>query len=159
MARRVALDHNFPKPVLAGVQRWIKDVEEVEFHFIRDLDPELAELQDHELVYALHDRDLTLLVTHNWKMENDARVLVALHLTRSTLLTLRRAGDDMIFATGVLLRDLVPVLRQDVPKGQVFRARPSRVTPRPAYRLLEQLGQPKGKTAQELIVEHRPAGH
>lgn len=156
MARRVALDHNFPKPVLAGVPQWIK---EVEFHFISDLDPALAELQDHELIYALHGRDLTLLVTHNWKMENDARVLVALHLTRSTLLTLRRAGDDMIFATGVLLRDLVPVLRQEVPKGQVFRVRPSRVTPTPAYQLLDQVGRHEGKTAQQLIDEHRPTGH
>jgi hypothetical protein len=42
-------------------------------------------------------------------MENDVRVVVAVHRTRFTLLTLRKAGDDMVFATGVLLRDVVPV--------------------------------------------------
>ena len=109
MARQVALDHNFPEPVLASVDRWLKDVE---FHHLRHIDPALAELQDHDLIYDLHGRDLSILVTHNWKMENDPRVVVAVHLTKFTLLTLRRAGDDMIFATGVLLRDIVPVLRK-----------------------------------------------
>jgi hypothetical protein len=89
MARPVALDHNFPKPVLASVDRWLK---EVEFHHIRDLDSRLAELQDHELVYELHDRGLQILVTHNWKMENDARVVVAVHLRRFTLLTRARSS-------------------------------------------------------------------
>ena len=41
-----------------------------------------------------------MLVTNNWKMENDARVLVALERTRMSLLTLMKAGDDAIFATG-----------------------------------------------------------
>lgn len=154
MARPVALDHNFPKPVLAGVDRWLK---EVEFHHIRDLDSRLAELQDHELVYELHDRGLRILVTHNWKMENDARVVVAVHLRRFTLLTLRKAGDDMIFATGVLLRDIVPVLRSEVAKGQIFRARPSRIQPRPAYQILHDLARHTGTTADALIDAYRPS--
>lgn len=153
MARSVALDHNFPEPVLAGVDRWLKDVE---FHHLRHLDPRLAELQDHDLIYDLHDRGLPILVTHNWKMENDARVVVAVHLTRFTLLTLRKAGDDMIFATGVLLRDIVPVLRKEVPKGQIFRARPSTIRPRPAYQVLQDLARHSGTTADALIDEHRP---
>jgi hypothetical protein len=153
MARRVALDHNFPEPVLASVDRWLKDVE---FHHLRHVDPGLAELQDHELIYALHDRDLSILVTHNWKMENDARVIVAVHLTRLTLLTLRKGGDDMIFATGVLLRDIVPILRREVPKGQIFEARPSTIRPRPAYQVLQSLARRSGTTADGLIDEHRP---
>ncbi len=43
-----------------------------------------------------------------------------------SLMTLKKAGDDAIFATGVLLRDLIPLLKADVPRGQIFRARPSR---------------------------------
>lgn len=154
MTRQVALDHNFPKPVLASVDRWLK---EVEFHHIRDLDARLSELQDHELVYELHDRGLPLLVTHNWKMENDARVVVAVHLRGFTLLTLRKAGDDMIFATGVLLRDIVPVLRKEVPRGQIFRARPSKLHPRPAFRILQELARHAGTTADALVDEYRPS--
>jgi hypothetical protein len=60
MARQIALDHNFPEPVLANVDRWLKDVE---FHHLRHIDPALAELQDHQLIYDLHDRDLPILVT------------------------------------------------------------------------------------------------
>lgn len=78
MARPVALDHNFPEPVLASVERWLKDVE---FRHLRHIDPRLAELQDHELIYDLHNRGLSILVTHNWKMENDVRVVVAVHLS------------------------------------------------------------------------------
>lgn len=48
MARQIAVDHNFPEPVLASVDRWLKDVE---FHHLRHIDPALAELQDHELIY------------------------------------------------------------------------------------------------------------
>lgn len=153
MARQVALDHNFPEPVLASVDRWLKDVE---FHHLRHIDPALAELQDHELIYDLHGRDLSILVTHNWKMENDARVVVAVHRTRFTLLTLRKAGDDMIFATGVLLRDVVPVLRREVPRGQIFQARPSTIRPRPAYQVLQGLARRAGTTVEALMDEHRP---
>lgn len=153
MARSVALDHNFPEPVLASVGRWLRGVE---FHHLRNIDQRLAELQDHELIYDLHDRGLSILVTHNWKMENDARVVVAVHRTRFTLLTLRRAGDDMIFATGVLLRDIVPVLRKEVPRGQIFQATPSTIRPRPAYQVLQGLARRTGTTADALISEHRP---
>jgi hypothetical protein len=136
------------------VDRWVK---EVEFHHIRDLDSRLAELQDHDLVYELHARGLPILVTHNWKMENDARVVVAVHLRRFTLLTLRKAGDDMIFATGVLLRDVVPVLQKEVPRGQIFRARPSKIQPRPAYQILQALARRSETTADALVKEHGPS--
>lgn len=152
MARQVALDHNFPEPVLASVDRWLKDVE---FHHLRHIDPAVAELQDHELIYDLHDRDLSILVTHNWKMQNDPRVVVAVHLTKFTLLTLRRSGDDMIFATGVLLRDIVPVLRKEVPKSQVFKAKPSHIRPEPAYTILQDLARHDNTTADALIDLHR----
>lgn len=151
MASPVALDHNFSEPVLASVSRWLKDVE---FHHLRHIDPRLAELQDHELIYDLDDRDLPILVTHNWKMENDPRVVVAVHLTKFTLLTLRRAGDDMIFATGVLLRDIVPVLRKEVPKGQIFKAKRSQIRPRPAYMVLQDLARHANTTADALIELH-----
>ncbi len=68
-------------------------------------------------------------------------------------MTMKKAGDDAIFATGVLLRDLVPLLRADLPRGQIFRASPSRVQPRRARELLEELASRLGVGVDELIRE------
>ncbi len=150
MARPVALDHNFPEPILRCVDPWIP---EVDFSWVRDIDPSLADVDDHILLYELHDRGYSVVVTNNWRMEKDARVLVAVERTRMSLMTMRKAGDDAIFATGVLLRDLVPLLRADLPRGQIFRASPSRVQPRRARELLEELASRLGVGVDDLIRE------
>lgn len=150
MARPVALDHNFPEPILRCVDPWIP---EVDFWWVREIDPSLVDVDDHVLLYELHDRGYSVVVTNNWRMENDARVLVALERTRMSLMTMKKAGDDAIFATGVLLRDLVPLLKADVPRGQIFRASPSRVQPRRARDLLEALAHRLGEDVNDLIRE------
>lgn len=123
----VALDHNFPEPLLRSISRWLP---EVEFHWIKDLDGRLNELEDHELIYELYRRGFPVMVTNNHKMLDDPRVLVAIEQTRVTVAAIERAGDDPIFATGVLLRDLRDVIERNVGKGQYYRLRPSRVSPR-----------------------------
>lgn len=71
MARPVALDHNFPEPILRCVNRYIP---EVDFSWVRDIDPSLLRVDDHALLYELRDRGYSIVVTNNWKMENDVRV-------------------------------------------------------------------------------------
>lgn len=148
MARPVALDHNFPEPILRCVDPWIP---EVDFAWVRDIDPSLEDAEDHELIYELRARDYPVMVTNNWKMENDPRVLVAVEQTRLSLLTLKKAGDDAIFATGVLLRDLVPLLKSEVARGQIFRASPSKVRPRRARELLGRFAEDRGVEVEEFI--------
>lgn len=146
MPRPVALDHNFPEPILDCVRPWLP---EVDLAWVRSIGPGLGDVDDHELLYALRERGYPVLVTNNWKM--DARVLVALERTRMSVLTLRKAGDDAIFATGVLLRDLVPLLRTQAPRGQIFRASPSRIQPRRARALLERVAEQQGTSAEQLL--------
>jgi transposase len=153
MPRPVALDHNFPEPILACVTPWLP---EVELAWVRSIGPGLGDVEDHELIYALREHGYPVLVTNNWKMENDARVLVALERTRMSLLTLKKAGDDAIFATGVLLRDLVPLLSTHVPRGQIFRASPSRIQPRRALALLERVAEQQGTSAEQLLRDLSP---
>jgi hypothetical protein len=148
MARPVALDHNFPEPLLRCITPWVPGVE---FAWVRDIDAGLAAVDDHELIYELRDRGFTVVVTNNWKMENDVRVLVAVEQTRSSLLTLKKAGDDAIFATGVLLRDLLPLLKAEVPRGQVFRASPSKIVPRRARQLMGRFADAHGTDIDGLI--------
>lgn len=135
----VALDHNFPEPLLRGVARWLP---EFSFSWIKDLPPgDLNELEDHDLVYELHQRAFPMMVTNNHKMLDDKRVLVAIEQTRLTVVAIEGAGDDPVFATGVLLRDLRDVLKANTPQGMYVRIKPSRVTlKRARKRLTDELG-------------------
>ena len=100
----VALDHNFPEPLLRDVAIWLP---EFAFHWIKDLPPDdLNELEDHDLIYELHRRAFPLMVTNNHKMLDDRWVLVGIEQARLTVVAIEGAGDDPVFATGVLLRDL-----------------------------------------------------
>lgn len=135
--RPVALDHNFPEPILRSVAEWL---EELDFHWVKHLpDGDLNELEEHDLIYELARRNFPVMVTNNHKMLDDRRVLVAIEQTRLTVVAIEKAGDDPIFATGVLLRDLVNVVKQDPPKGIYYRIRPSRVRASRARRRLEEL--------------------
>ncbi len=145
----VALDHNFPEPPLRDVARWLP---EFDFRWIKDLPPHgLNELEDHDLIYELHRRAFPVMVTNNYKMLDDRRVLVAIELTRVTVVAIEGAGDDPIFATGVLLRDLRDVLKGNAPSGMYVRIRPARVRLRRARsRLTEDLGAEWDEVAAEL---------
>ncbi len=61
----VALDHNFPEPLLRDVARWMP---EFAFHWIKNLPPhDLNRLEDHDLVYELHRRAFPVMATNNHK--------------------------------------------------------------------------------------------
>jgi hypothetical protein len=111
-------------------------------------------LDDHDLIYEVRRAGFSVMVTGNYKMINDGRVLVAVLQTRLCLLTMERAGDDAVFATGVLLRDLVPVLRAQVAKGQIYRLRPQRPRALSARSLLEQVATAGGTTTEAMLSKH-----
>lgn len=135
--RPIALDHNFPKPIVQAVARWLP---ELAFHWIKDLSGDLNLLEDHDLVYELQRRRFPIMVTNNHRMLDDERVLVAIEQTRLTVVAIERAGDDPVLATGVLLRDLPRVLASDHNKGLYFRVRPTSPRPKRARDRLLELG-------------------
>jgi hypothetical protein len=105
------------------------------------------------------------MVTNNHKMLNDLRVLVAIELTRLTVVAIEGAGDDPVFATGVLLRDLRDVLKANIPRGMYVRIRPSRVKlKRARARLTDELGtdwtEAKGDLGRPFVDRQPyPPGH
>ena len=112
----VALDHSFPEPLLRDVAGWMP---EFAFHWIKNLPPhDLNRLEDHDLVDELHRRAFPVMATNNHKMLDDQRVLVAIEQTRLTVVAIEGAGDDPVFATGVLLRDLRDILKGNAPQGR-----------------------------------------
>lgn len=159
--RPVALDHNFPETILRSVERFLP---ELALHWIRDLPGSLNEFEDHDLIYELHRRGFPVMVTNNHKMLDDRRVLVAIELTRVTVVALEGSGDDPVFATGVLLRDLHDVISRNTPQGLYYRIRPSRVSPSRARERLERLGEDWEQVKDQIGRPYHdrtpyPAGH
>lgn len=137
-ARPIALDHNFPEPILRAIA---EHMPEFAFYWVKDLPPgDLNDLEDHDLIYELHRRGFPVMVTNNYKMLDDRRVLVAIAQTRLTVVALRGAGDDPIFATGVVLRDLRDILKANTRHGMYVLVRPSRVRLERAQARLTDLG-------------------
>lgn len=154
--RRVALDHNFPRNILDTLERFIPEVSLVPIRTIgQEIDVELAELEDHDLVYELARQRWPIMVTANYKMLLDASVLVALHDTKLTLFSIEGVGDDPVLATGALLRDLLPAIRKLSAKGQVFRSRPTAPAPTSPLDLLANLAGRQDRDVQQLLDQHR----
>lgn len=57
--RPVALDHNFPEPVLKQVLRFMS---EVAFHWIREIGTHFSDMDDHDLVYELHRAGFSVML-------------------------------------------------------------------------------------------------
>lgn len=151
--RPVVVDHNFPRPIVEHLAAFGL-FPDVEFHFTRDVDEDLAEWDDHELIIELHRRGFSLFLTGDHKMLRNAAVLVAIEQTRMTVLAVRSSAHDMVLSTGVLLRDLMPVISQDYSKGLIYEAHPSRIEPK---RSLERLREvvPEGASMHDVMQEHR----
>jgi hypothetical protein len=147
--RPVALDHNFPETIVRAVMPYMP---EVRFRWVREIDERLPDLDDHDLVYELHRVGFSVMVSDDYKLRSDPRVLVAVEQTRMTLLTIEGAGDDPILATGVLLRDLMPVLRGDIPKGMIYKIKPTTLRGVRARKLADELED--GKTYEDHQHEH-----
>jgi hypothetical protein len=91
---RLALDQNFPKPLLEDLQRWLPT--EVEVVHITDIDSRLSPLSDRELIIALRQLGFDGLVTNNWRMLNIDSEIAAIIATNSVVVAMKKMGDDAI---------------------------------------------------------------
>jgi hypothetical protein len=100
-----ALDQNFPQPIVDALDAFIPEAELVP---VRSVDPLLAELDDWELLLALHHhaRPWDGLVTTDSGMLNLPREMAVLRQTNLTLVVAHDSGHDPIKATGLLLTHL-----------------------------------------------------
>jgi hypothetical protein len=62
---RLALDQNFPTPILNAVADYLVDIELVP---LSRIDVRLSSLEDRQLVIALHQLGFPGMVTNNYKM-------------------------------------------------------------------------------------------
>ncbi|HEY3483921.1 MAG TPA: hypothetical protein VGK49_01000 [Ilumatobacteraceae bacterium] len=148
---RLALDHNFPTPILNALRTYIVDVDLVT---LREIDDRLPTLDDRALVIALRQRRFAGLVTNNYKMLKNPRELAAIMATKMTAFAIEGVGDDPLRATGALLLDLPGALRRmDTRRAQVFWMRPRNPQPEDPAVLFERIAKHQQRTVADLFAE------
>jgi hypothetical protein len=118
LAALFALDQNFPEPIVAALDEYIVEADLVP---VRTIDRQLAEMDDWELLLALHHhaRPWDGLITTDSAMLRQPRELAVANQTNLTLVVAHDAGHDPIKATGLLFTHLGWIARQtrpDVPQ-------------------------------------------
>ena len=149
--RLFALDHNFPEPVLGSFAALLPMVELVP---IRAIDPAWAELDDWELLLALHrhERPWDGLITNDEAMLSLAKEMTVLSQTRLTLVVAKGEGHNPIRAVGAVLCHLPHICHHTAPnKAQVWNLRVSLKNHEDVYDYLEKIAH-KSKTSVASIV-------
>jgi len=103
MPRLFALDHNFPEPIVEVLSE-VQEGGEADLVSVSDIDPRMADLEDWEIMLALHhhERAWDGLITTDSSILNQPPELAVLIQTKLTLIVAMGAGDDPIKATGLL---------------------------------------------------------
>jgi hypothetical protein len=117
---RLALDQNFPTPLIDAMRPWVPT--DIELTSVRMIDPALSDLSDRELFIVLKQLGFGGLVTNNYKMLNVPEEVAAIIATKATVVAVVGLGHDPIRAVGALLLEL-PGLRDRIRPGKsnVFR--------------------------------------
>jgi hypothetical protein len=152
---RFALDHNFPAPVL---QTFAALMPEVELVPITGIDPSLADLDDWELLVALHRRQPRWdgLVTNDDKLLALAKEMTVLSQTQLTLVVVKGEGHNPIRAVGLLLCHLTHVCHQTRPdRAQVWLLRTTQKNAEEPRAFLEKIAEKKGTSVEAIVQEHR----
>lgn len=147
----IPLDHNFPVPILDCLHEFIVDVHLLP---LRRIDERLADLDDRQLVIALHQLGFPGFVTSNYKMLQNPRELAAVIATGLTVFAIEAVGHDPLRATGALLLDLPSAVRaMESGANGVFTFRPRRPQPRDPQKMFNQMATRRKARPKELLAE------
>jgi hypothetical protein len=148
---RLALDQNFPTPILSALADYMPEVELVP---LLKIDHRMPDLQDRELIIALHQAGWAGLVTNNYKMLRVPRELAAIMRTHLGVFAIEGVGDDPVRATGALLLDLPGVLKDFVPgKGDIYWLKPRRPPRKEPWDLFTEAASRYKRLGRELYEE------
>jgi hypothetical protein len=148
---RLALDQNFPTPILERIAPFLQDIE---FVPLRAIDHRMPTLDDRQLVIALHQAKWAGLVTNNYRMLENPSELAAIVATKLSVFAVEGVGDDPIRATGAILLDLPAALKKlDSRKGQVFWMRPRQPPLHDPRDLFQKLAHRRKTTYEELMAD------
>lgn len=150
-----ALDQNFPQPLIDAATPYFNNVE---LEPIWRIDRRLADLDDWEVLLALHhhERSFDGLITTDDSILNQGRELEVVRQTNLTLVVTRAAGHDPIKATGLLLAHLDYVTAQTTPdRPQVWSLAARNKPATDPWELLERIADHQNRGVQEVLREAR----
>lgn len=156
MERRLfALDQNFPEPIVLSIMKAVPVAELVP---VRTIDPKLAEVDDWELLLALHqdERPWDGLITNDDAMLSLPKNVTVLSQTHLTLVVAKGEGHNPVRAAGVLLCHLNFIChhtRQD--RAQVWNLRVTQKNADEPTAFLDRIATRENTTAAELFKRHR----
>jgi hypothetical protein len=156
MPRRLALDQNFPEPIVDGLADWLAS--DAELVPIRRIDDRMATLDDWQVLLALHsdDSEWDGLITTDAKMLSLPRELAVLCQTKLTLVVAEAVGHDPIKATGLVLAHITRICEQTRPDtAQVWRLRTSTKPAEDPWSLLGRVAERRDTDVQALYSSER----
>jgi hypothetical protein len=105
VAALFALDQNFPQPIVEALDEFIPEADLVP---IAEVDARLSELDDWEVLLALHhdERPWDGMITNDAAILKLPKEMAVVRQTNLTLVVARAAGHDPLRATGLLLMHL-----------------------------------------------------
>ena len=150
---RLALDQNFPTPIVEVLRDYLV---EVELASVRDIDSRMSTLDDWELLLAVKHSGWDALVTTDSSMLKLPREMSVLLQTRLTLIVADDAGHDPVKATGVLLAHLPNIIKRWRPDAsQLWVLRASHRPSEDPWDRLTKLAEREGKSAKALYEAYR----
>jgi hypothetical protein len=158
LARRLfALDHNFPEPVVAAFAAVLPMVELVP---IREIDSRWTDLEDWELLLALHrhERSWDGLITNDEDMLALPKEMTVLSQTGLTLVVAKGEGHNPIRAVGALLCHVPFICHHTThDRAQVWNLRVSQKNYDDVLVYLDKIAKRSGITVANLIASNRVA--
>lgn len=151
------LDQNFPEPILEDIASWLGQLH-LKLVPIRRIDNRLTQVEDHQLVIALYQLGYRGLVTNDYKMLKNPRVLAAIMKTKISVLAIKGVGHHPVRATGALLTSLplyVEHLVTSQPTGPslIFQYKPSPPSAHKPWDLFTQTAKQRQEVANELYSQ------
>jgi hypothetical protein len=153
--RLFALDQNFPLPIVEVLSEFMAEAELVP---IAEIDTRLADLDDWQVLLALHhdDRSWDGLITTDSGMLSLPRELCVLMQTHLTLTVAEAAGHDPLKATGLVLTYLPWIAHQTrSDAAQLWVLRAANRPPEDPWDRLERIAARRETSAQALYDAER----
>jgi hypothetical protein len=154
---RLALDQNFPIPLLEAVRPYLP--KDLLVESIQRIDPRMSSLDDRPLLIALQQKRWDGLITNNYRMLYVREEVAAIVGTKLTIVAIEGLGHDPLRATGALLLELPSLADRIRPgKSNVFHIKYPQRQPVDGREFLKKSANRHNTTAEELWNEFRPSG-
>lgn len=150
---KVALDHNFPRPIIEAVA---SSIPRAELRSLSQIDPRLTDADDHVVVRAVRRAGYDLLVSCDGDYHRDPLVVSHVLQAKMTVVVVEERGHDPVTASGLLLAYLDGLFAKYAPdEAQIIRLRVGRPTVDDPWKVLDDIASRDGKKAKDLFAKHR----